>query len=82
MPIMDQHKSIIIGLLILITILRYIVNNIIYRVEYEYDEYTDGVAVSFDEEEVRKRDNAVVLFFLSLFTLYWFKWTKKKTEKG
>lgn len=58
---------------LLVTIARLVINIIIYRSEYDYNEYTDGVAVNFDKEEVAKRDTAVVLWTLALFTLFWRK---------
>lgn len=59
--------------IIVITIARLIINIVIYRSEYDYREYTDGVAISFNEEEVAKRDSAIVLWTLALFTIFWRK---------
>lgn len=68
-------------LLLGISIPRYIINNRIYRSEYDYYEYSDGVATSFNSREVEKRDNAVILAVLCLFTFVWIKYSKKENRK-
>lgn len=50
-------------LMSIITLIRTIINIIIYRIEYDYHDHTDGVAINFSREEVEKRDNAIILFF-------------------
>lgn len=69
-------STIIIAILVVLTIIRCIINIKIFRVEYDYHEYTDGVAISFEKKEVEKRDNNVSLFVLSLFTLFWYRYKK------
>lgn len=71
-----MNLSIIIAIVV-VSIARLIINIIIYRSEYDYRKYTDGVAINFSEEEVAKRDSAIALWALSLFTFFW---TKVKGE--
>lgn len=73
-------ELLVISSIVGILIARLIINIIIYRSEYDYSEYTDGVAVNFTEKEVAKRDNAVVLWALALFTFFW-KNVRKENRK-
>ncbi len=68
---MEAFPAIATSTLIGLTITRYILNNIVYRKEYDYHEFADMVSMDFSKEAVKKRDNAVVLMALSLFTFFW-----------
>ncbi len=66
---------------ITINIARLLVNARIYRAEYSSDVEMDYVAKDFSETETRKRDEAGILFLLSLFTLLWLNYTKTENKR-
>lgn len=74
-------STIIIAILAALTIIRCIINIKIFRNEYDYHEYTDGVAISFEKKEVEKRDINVSLFVLSLFTLFWYRYKNDENRQ-
>lgn len=67
---------------IAINIARLVLNAQIYRVEYDSNIQMDDIAEDFSESEIRKRDEAGILFLLSLFTLFWLNYTKEENKKN
>lgn len=65
---------------IFINIARLIINARIYRAEYGSDVEMDYVAKDISETETRKRDEAGILFLLSLFTLLWLNYAKPENK--
>lgn len=66
---------------IAINIARLVINAQVYRVEYDSDVQMDDIAEDFSESEIRKRDEAGVLFLLSLFTIFWLNYSKDQNKK-
>lgn len=66
---------------IAINIARLVINAQVYRVEYDSDVQMDDIAEDFNESEIRKRDEAGVLFLLSLFTIFWLNYSKEENGK-
>lgn len=64
----------------LLTIIRTIINIVIYRHEYDYHGHTDGVAINFAPKEVEKRDNMVILVALGLITIFWMNYKKPENR--
>lgn len=63
-----------------LTIIRLVINAEIYRNEYDSETSMDDIAEDFSIEETRKRDEASVLFLLSLFTLFWLNYSKEENK--
>jgi len=65
---------------IFINIARLMINARIYRAEYDSNVEMDYVAKDFSETETRRRDEAGILFLLSLFTLLWLNYAKPENK--